>query len=436
MSRAVPFIAAGALFVALVVLTWIGTPAPATRTIGGTPEVVLAARDFTTAQIQRAQSLAAQVRPWGIGSLLLGVVVSAVLGFTPWGARLIRWSSTPVGGADHPWRELLVGGFVLLLVGRLIVLPLDAAARAPRVRIGLVTQTWGSWLIDVTKSFVISTVVVLAAAAAVRALILALPTTWWIVGAAGAAALVVVLSFLYPIVIEPIFNSFAPMPPGPLRTSLLDLAAKDSIPVKDVLVADASRRGTAVNAYVSGLGASRRIVVYDTLLDQLDDAQVRNVVAHELGHVKANDVRTGTLLGALGAAAVVCLLGGLLANETILRRVGVASPSDPAVLAFVVGVIAVISFLSIPANNLVSRRIEARADVHALELTRDPSTLVRMQHRLTLTNISDPDPPSWVQTVFGSHPTGPQRIALARQWARERGLPVPADLAASTKGTG
>ena len=81
------------------------------------------------------------------------------------------------------------------------------------------------------------------------------------------ALLVVLVSFAYPVVVEPVFNKFTPMPDGPLRTSLLQLAREDGVPVKDVLVADASRRTTSLNAYVSGIGATRRIVVYDTLVD-------------------------------------------------------------------------------------------------------------------------------------------------------------------------
>src|SRR4029077_12310053 len=105
---------------------------------------------------------------------------------------------------------------------------------------------------------------------------------WWSIGAVLGATLVVVLSFAYPIVVEPVFNSFTPMPAGELRTSLLTMAARDGVPVRDVLVADASRRTNSLNAYVSGFGATRRIVVYDTLLKDATPDEVRLIVAHEL----------------------------------------------------------------------------------------------------------------------------------------------------------
>ncbi|WP_324277314.1 M48 family metalloprotease [Blastococcus brunescens] len=122
-------------------------------------------------------------------------------------------------------------------------------------------------------------------------------------GRAGAAALVVVGSFLWPVLMEPAFNRFEPLAAGQLRTDLLELADENGTPVQDVLVSDASRRTTALNAYVSGFGSTRRIVLYDTVLDRLPDPQIESIVAHELGHVATDDVLSGTLIGALGAGA-------------------------------------------------------------------------------------------------------------------------------------
>ena len=146
------------------------------------------------------------------------------------------------------------------------------------------------------------------------------PATWWIWAAVGAAGFVVLVSFAYPLVVEPIFNKFASLPTGVLRTALLELAARDHVDVGDVLVADASRRTTALNAYVSGLGSTRRIVVFDTLVGRARSAEVESVVAHELGHTKHRDVLRGTLFGALGAAAAVCLLFLLLQWQPLLDQ--------------------------------------------------------------------------------------------------------------------
>jgi STE24 endopeptidase len=220
------------------------------------------------------------------------------------------------------------------------------------------------------------------------------------------------------VLIEPIFNRFTPMPDGELRTSLVELAGQDGVPVRDVLVADASRRTTALNAYVSGLGPTRRIVVYDTLLREAPPEQVRAVVAHELGHAKRNDVLTGTLISAFGAAAGVCALFLLGSWAGLLRRAGVSSIVEPRALALLVAVATVAGLVSLPLQNMISRKVEARADAHALELTDDPSTVESMEERLATANLADVDPPRWHYLIFASHPSIVERMAAARAYGR------------------
>ncbi len=237
------------------------------------------------------------------------------------------------------------------------------------------------------------------------------------------------LSFVYPLLIEPVFNKFTPLAEGELRSSLIEMAQDDGVPVDEVLVADASRRTSTLNAYVSGFGATRRIVIYDNLLDQAPAEQVRTVVAHELGHAAEHDVRNGTLLGALAAAVGVCALAGLLARPWLQGRAAADGPGDPRILALVLAVVAVIGIATGPVQSLVSRRVETRADVHALDLTRDPTTFAQMQRSLALKSHADLEPPPIVFGMFGTHPTAPQRIALARAWAEQHDQPEPADLA-------
>jgi len=244
------------------------------------------------------------------------------------------------------------------------------------------------------------------------------PGWWWLWAGLGAAALTVLLSFVFPVLVEPVFNKFTPMPAGPLREQLLELARRDEVPVRDVLVADASRRTRAVNAYVSGLGPTRRIVVYDTLLDRAEPAEVASVVAHELGHARDKDVVTGTVLGALGSAAAVTAVY-LLGQWSALRHLaGVPDVADPRSVGLLVGLAAVAGLVAGPAQNALSRRIEARADAHALALTGDPVTFEAMEARLATVNLADPDPPRLEQLLFATHPTTVERIAAARAYAR------------------
>ncbi|RFU22531.1 M48 family metallopeptidase [Geodermatophilus marinus] len=363
-----------------------------------------------------AAEYAAALRPATLASIVLGLATAAVLGLTPIGARLVRGVARPVGGG-WAW-QVLLGTVVLVVVGRLVTLPVAAYGEVVRHRYGLSTRSWGLWARDVALSTAIDAALTALSLLVVVGLARRLPRTWWAWTAGGAAALVVVGSFLYPVLIEPAFNRFDPLPPSELRTDLLALAEENGTPVEDVLVSDASRRTTALNAYVSGFGSTRRIVLYDTTLERLPDDEIESIVAHELGHVATDDVLAGTVMGALGAAAAVALLGRLLAWTPLLRRAGATSSADPRVVPLTLLLLTLGSLLSAPVQNLVSRHVEARADLHALELTGDAGAFIAMQDRLAETNLSDPDPPAAWQWWFGSHPTGPQRVAFALDWQR------------------
>ena len=127
------------------------------------------------------------------------------------------------------------------------------------------------------------------------------------------------------------------------------------------------------------------------------------------------------MIGAVGAGAGVALLGWLLGRPALLRRAGASGPGDGRVVGLLLFLFAVGTLVSTPVQNLVSRHIEARADLHALDLTEDPGSFIAVQRQLGVTNLSDPDPPAVWQWAFGSHPTVPQRIAFGQDWAKEHG---------------
>jgi STE24 endopeptidase len=381
-----------------------------------------ATRDFTPEQIARAKRFHNQIRwPFGAG-LVIGLAVVGLMGLTGSGAALVRW-----GGGRLPWwwLKVVVGVAVISLVMLVAVLPVNVWSETILRRYGLSTQSWISWTSDVVKSFTVAVVITSVGLVLLIGLARRFRDWWFVPGALAAFLLVVLASFAYPVVVEPLFNRFTPMQDGPLRTSLLNLAAEDGVHVDQVLVADASRRTTALNAYVSGFGSTRRIVVYDTLLDSSSPEEVRLVVAHELGHAKNNDVLHGTLIGALGAAAGVVVLALMLGWPAVLQRSGAGGAGDPAVVALLVTLTSYGAFLVMPVENLVSRHIEARADVHSLDLTHDPAGVVDLERRLAITNLSQLQPNRWLYAWFGSHPTTVDRIESAREWARVNGVPVP-----------
>lgn len=397
-----------ALAVAVAVLVpWHRPPAPRA-------DQLAALAELPADRVAKARELRGELRWITYPAMLIGLAAALVLGLTPLGSWL-------VGLVPGPWiAKVLGGGLLVLLVADVITLPFAAWRHTVAVRYGLSTQGWGGWAVDLLKGYAVAAVLGAVALLGFYTLTRFLPNWWWAVGAVGAAALVVLLSFVFPVLVEPVFNKFTPMGDGPLRTELMELAQRDGVPVRDVLVADASRRTTALNAYVSGIGPTRRIVVYDTLLREAPQSEVVAVAAHELGHAKRGDVVIGTVIGALGAAIFVVGLYLLGAWTWLLHRAGVESIAEPRAIGLLLAIATVGGLLAGPAQAYVSRLIEARADEHALELTGDPAAFEQMQGRLALVNLGDPDPPAWEQALFGSHPTTVERMAAARAFARGR----------------
>ncbi|RKT11536.1 STE24 endopeptidase [Streptomyces sp. 1114.5] len=378
---------------------------------------------FTAAERARGRALRREQLPWVLGARLAGLALTVLLGFTPVGAALVTATGRWFGGSRTA--TVLAGAAALLVLGQALQLPFGARVRAVRTRYGLVTQGWAGWALDALRGLVLTLGLVLPLVLGLFALTAWSPQRWWLPASGAAALLTAALSFLYPLLVEPVFNRFAPMPPGELRSALLALAERDGVRVRDVLVADASRRTTALNAYVSGLGATRRIVAYDTLLTTAEPREVELVVAHELGHVKHRDVPVGTALGAVGAAVAVAVLGLLAAWRPLLDAAGATDAADPRALPLLAALGALLGALSGPAQCAVSRRIEARADRHALELTGDVEQFVAMQRRLALANVSDVDPPRVLELLFATHPSATRRIAAARAWQAARSAQAP-----------
>jgi STE24 endopeptidase len=395
----------GAMAVALLRIPRRSPPAPAA-------DQRAALETLPAEAVARGRAFRRALRPLGYTGRALTLLAALLLGLTPLGARI-------VGAVGGNWAvQAVLGGLVVVFLAGLVTLPLAARREVVMRRYALSTQRWGGWLADLLKGYAVGAVLGAVALLGFYALARYAGDWWWVWAALGAAALTVLLSFVFPVLVEPIFNRFAPMPAGDLRDALLDLAARDRVPVTDVLVADASRRTRAVNAYVSGLGPTRRIVVFDTLLERAGPAEVASVVAHELGHAKDRDVVTGTVLGALGAAGAVIAVYLVGAWTALLSLAGVDTVADPRSIGLLLALATVAGLVAEPAQNALSRRIEARADGHALALTDDPVTFEAMEGRLATVNLADPDPPRLEHLLFASHPATVERMAAARAYAR------------------
>jgi STE24 endopeptidase len=373
---------------------------------GGMPDPVAADSVFTADQIDRAEDYARWARTWSWSSLALSLAVACWLGFGRTGRRLADRMPGPW------WVQVLLVVAALTVIGRLVTLPFAVAYRRLQLDAGLSTSSWPAWTVDVVKGQLVEIVATSIALVALVGIARRWRRAWPVVAGGVLAAFVVVASFGYPLLVEPLFNSFTPLEDGPLRTHILELADEEGVEVDDVLVADQSRRTTTLNAYVSGFGGTRRVVVYDTLVEDLSEDQALSVVAHELAHARHDDVLIGTSLGAAGALVGVGLLG-LLAGAA--ERRGRPGVGEVGAVPMILALAALAMVLVSPIQNGISRQIETRADVDALAATNAPQPFVALQRRLALKSLADPTPPAWSQWWFGSHPTVLQRIAIARE---------------------
>jgi STE24 endopeptidase len=303
----------------------------------------------------------------------------------------------------------------LSVVVAVATIPFGIAAHERSVDVGLSTQSIGGWLSDWAKTTAIGAILAGAIGTAALWLMRRFGGRWWIPGSVGVLVGAAILTWLAPVVLAPLFNKFEELPPGQARSDVLELARKAGVDVGEVYRVDASRRTTAINAYVNGIGSSKRVVLYDTLLDDLNRGERRSVVAHELGHVHGRDVPRGLLFVAIATPLGLIFASGMAL--AVASRRG-AEPGTPAYLPAFALAIAVASFVIGIAGNQLSRGVEARADTFALQLTDDPNGMIELQQQLADRNLSDPDPPGIYSFLFGTHPPAIDRIGAALAWER------------------
>jgi STE24 endopeptidase len=359
---------------------------------------------FSEAQIEKAEVFRNGQRWIFLGQTAVGLAVLALIVRRP-PERLAAMRRPALAGAA-------VAAAISVATG-VAALPLSALARERAKDVGLVTQNWLGYAGDVAKSQAIG-----AGFAALGGAVLVFGmrrfgSAWWLPGAAVVVAFGAITTFAGPVVLDPLFNDFERLPRGELRTDVLRLARQAGVDVGEVYEMDASRRTTAANAYVTGLGRTKRVVLYDTLVKDFQPAETRLVVAHELGHVHHHDVRNGlvwlAIVAPFGTWAVA-----VLARRLAPRGGALGPRAVPAValsLALVAPVLTIVS-------NQLSRPVEARADAFSLELTRDPRTFIAFQERIAIKNVADPDPPALARFLFGTHPSTIERLGMAEAFER------------------
>ena len=343
--------------------------------------------------------------------LALSVVYLLVLIETRAAAHLTGWLSRWTAAW---WLEL---GIVLLVLAggyRLVTLPLQwlGGYWLPR-RFGLLHQPFGRWLLDAVKAGVIGAALGLLAVLIIYALLRVTPY-WWLWGAAAFLAGYTLLALVAPIWLVPLFYRLTPLPDGDLRTRLLALAGRVGVPVSGVFVVDQSRKSRTANAAVTGLGRTRRILLFDTLLAEFTPEEVEAVLAHELAHQLHRDIPRGILVQGTLTLATFWIADRALHWGS--GWLGLDGPADIAGLPLLGLILVLVSLAALPVANGWSRRVEWQADRFALQTIPDPRAFIRSMERLATLNLAEREPHRLEELFLYSHPAIERRIAHARQF--------------------
>lgn len=303
--------------------------------------------------------------------------------------------------------------FIILILS-LLTFPLDYyRGFILEHRFGLSVQSFGAWMADYAKNFSISFLITMLALLGLYLLMVRLPGRWWAAAGLFFALFLILSTYLYPLIIDPLFYRFEVLEDEQMRSSILEMAEEAGIEVDQVLVADASRRTTKVNAYFTGMGRTKRIVIFDNLLSGFSKEETLAVIAHEMGHWKHSHIFKGIVLGATGMFLGFWLLQKLLG--------GMGAGADIRALTLALLFFTLFSFVSLPLQNAFSRAFERQADLEAIRLTEDPWTAVSLEQNLARANLAEVDPHLFVKFVLYTHPPVLERIELALREAERIG---------------
>lgn len=330
-------------------------------------------------------------------------------------------------GSKYRFVQALIFVPLLLLTLTALGLPLDAYQQSISRQYGLSVQGWGSWFGDVMKGQLVSLVILTLAIWGVTNLIRKSPRRWWFYMWLVAMPVTVFLVFLSPLVLDPLFNNFEPL--DKTNPQLVDaierVAARagEDIPRNKIFLMDASKKVTTLNAYVTGFGPSKRIVVWDTTIKNATIPETLFVVGHEMGHYVLNHIVIG-----IGALAVGMFFGFYflyrLVNWALPRfkqRWHMRELSDWAAVPMLLLIFSIIATLSQPIGNAIGRQIEHNADIYGLEVTHGltPNSQEVAAHAFQVLGelgLSYPYPSDFVVFWYSDHPPIRDRVPFAHNY--------------------
>ena len=313
-----------------------------------------------------------------------------------------------------------------LLAVTLLELPLSyyAGFVVPH-QFDLTDQTLGAWLGDEAKGLALG-LLISVFAGTIALFVIRRLRRWWLLLWGLTIPFILLMVVIQPVILDPVFNKFEPLKNQRLKQELLTLASRAGIEGGNVYQVDKSKQTKTMNAYVNGIGPTKRIVMWDTLLAKMTDDEVLAVMGHEMGHYVMWHMWKG-LAFFIALAFGVYWIGQRIHDRGIARwgaKWGITGPGDPASVPWLLLILSVISFLLSPIGSGFSRHLEHNADIFSLELTHLNEPMARAFVKLSEDSKSDPDPNAFIEFWRYSHPPIKKRIDFAlsyKPW--EKGEP-------------
>src|SRR6266481_4265091 len=358
-----------------------------------------------------------RIRRWlEVTDLVLGLAFLLTLLLTGWSGGLRDWAYR--AAFQNYQLSVFFYVFMLLLAAKVLGLGLDYYGLKLERHYQLTTQKTRSWLWDEVKGFLVGLVFAGVIAELVYFTIRQSPEHWWLIAWGIFLVLFLVMAQLAPLVLFPIFYKFEPLENEDLKQRLVRLSERAGTRVRGIYKWNLSEKSKKANAALTGLGATRRIILADTLLDHYSNDEIEAVLAHELGHHVHRHIFKSILV-----QAGITLAGFYLANEVLRYAVERSNMfetmSDFANLPLLVLVATVLSFLLMPALNAYSRFNERQADRYCFRSVASVEPFISSMNKLADQNLAEKTPSRWVEWLFHSHPAIAKRVAAAEASAKE-----------------
>jgi STE24 endopeptidase len=355
-----------------------------------------------------------RVRRWQeVSDLVLGLAFLVVLLVTGWSGMLRDWAYR--AAFQNYQLSVFFYVFMLLLAAKVLGLGLDYYGLKLEHRYQLSTQKTRSWLWDEVKGFLVSLVFAGVVAELLYFTIRQSPEHWWVIAWGLFLVLFLVMAQLAPLVLFPIFYKFEPLENEDLKQRLVRLSERAGTRVRGIYKWHLSEKSKKANAALTGLGATRRIILADTLLDHYSPEEIEAVLAHELGHHVHRHI-----LKSIFVQAGITLIGFWAANYVLHMSIDqwhmFDTLSDFANLPLLVLVSTILSFVLMPAMNAYSRFNERQADRYAFQSIRSVQPFISSMNKLAAQNLAERTPSRWVEWLFHSHPAISRRVAAAEAW--------------------